>query len=192
MNPTAILTTMLLAAGTVPAVAAISFDGSPGSTASGWIVLESAFGKRIEPTDGMGGEIMTGQAGYLHRTGERTAWGGTVRVQMDHVGFRYGGLVRYRHWLGESFGLDAGAGLMAYGRGYENLGFHPAPALELGVTYKDWVGVHAGIDMLRSDRFGSDVEPQVMLRFGKFAGPAIAIGMASVSSLDLKRSRGRR
>jgi len=182
----ALLATALAA---FPAVAG-PFDGSPPAEHSGFLVFENTFSTRLnakpEPTDG--GRLMTHwQLCYLHHVDERNAWGGGVKLTADTDGARVGPVVRYRRWLSDSVGLDVGVGSYVAGQDYSfQVGF-PAPTVDVGVSFDDWVGFHAGLDALDRD---DDVhfEPYVGIRFGRWLAPVTTVGLgvligASMSSM---------
>jgi hypothetical protein len=174
-----------------PAVAG-PFDGSPPAEHPGFLVFENTYSARLnakpEPTDG--GRPMTHwQFAYLHHVDERNAWGGGVKLTADTDGYRVGPVVRYRHWLSDSVGLDVGAGSYLAGEDYSfEVGF-PSPTVDVGVSFDDWVGFHAGLDGLERGDDGMHFEPYVGIRFGRWLAPVTTVGLgvligATVSTMN--------
>ena len=168
------------------------FDGSPPAQhESGFLVFESTYSFRLapkpEPTDG-GRVLFSSQLGYLDNVDARSAWGGSLKLVADTDGIRFGPMVRYRRWIGDSVGLDVGAG--AYLAGDDNFTMRnfPAPTVDVGVSFDDWAGVHLGVDVLSADGRGTHVEPYLGLRLGRYLGPASALVVGGLIAASLSSS----
>jgi len=123
---------------------------------------DRACGLRFEPRFGaytgtnLGDEIRTNYrlgfgGGLTHSVGERAAVGASLWL-MAHEGTSASILVQYRQWLGKGFVMDVefGSYLAAVLEG--EIGNYPlrfpSPVLDVGLSYRDWVGVRARVESL--------------------------------------------
>lgn len=123
---------------------------------------DRACGLQFEPRFGaytgtdLGDEIRTNYrlgfgGGLTHSVGERAAVGASLWL-MAHDGTSASILLQYRQWLGMGFVMDAefGSYLAAVLEG--EIGNYPlrfpSPVLDVGVSFRDWVGVRARVESL--------------------------------------------
>ena len=169
----------------VSSAADLPYDGSPSSGRSGFVVVENTWSYRLseKPEPAASGEwLVNWQLGYLHHLDSRSSLGGSLKVSIDPEGERFGPVVRYRRWLDDSFGVDVEAGAYIFGSEHEAELRLPSPTFELGVTYDDWIGVQAGLDVLHREVSweGGDhthVEPYIGVRVGKLLTPVATIAL---------------
>ena len=62
------------------------------------------------------------------------ALGAALKTQVDTDGHRIGPVVRWRHGLDDSFGVDVGAGVYLVGREHRTNYRHPMPMADVGVS----------------------------------------------------------
>jgi hypothetical protein len=177
----------LLAAFASPAFAGgLPYDGSPDS-ARGFVVLENKLSYRLvekpEPSEEGARWMLDWELGYMRNLDGSNAVGATLKIHSDTDGDRVGPMLRYRRWLDRSVGLDVGLGLYLAGdEGPYDYRF-PMPAVEVGLTYDDWVALQGGVDFVKRTSDSSQgaleqshVEPYVGLRVGRVLALATTVG----------------
>lgn len=167
--------------------AQICFRGHPTPRCGGFAILEFTAGTRlgteIDRYRGDNTAYLSWSGGYLHNLGERSSLGVVLKLAADDDGHRYGPMLRYRQWLGPTWSIDLGPGLLVGGT--DNLAARqfPSAMLDVAVNWGDRVGLDLGLEGVRRVRaLGNGWDGHVGLRFGSWYAPLAMLGLTLLAA----------
>ena len=160
------------------------FRGQPRPHCGGFTILEFAAGTRLKTSVAHSGYdeanrfYLSWSGGYLHNLGVRSSLGAAFKVAADDDGDRYGPVLRYRQWLGNTWSLDLGPGLIMGGTDNVPGRLFPSLMLDLAINWGDRIALDAGLERVRREgALASSWDCHVGLRFETWLAPLATLGL---------------
>ncbi len=180
---------VVLLAGT-ETVEATCWRGRPGPACNNFWLTEFGIGWRLDDVsdpvraDEAFSYYAAYDAGPMFNVGEQLAVGGTLSLKTLGEGY-IGVHGRLRWWLDDDWALDFSPGVFIWGGSNDERYELEFPALSARVmlSYGDWVGISVGLDQVRVEGSGSDVDLYGGVYLGSYPGAAVGLVFALVAIL---------